>query len=88
MPFAGFMAADVVAGRLDGRAEEMTVGELKRALVEVKKICSDVLCMDCPFGKRNEYTGFRYCPLETAKRSRESRFPFEWEIDDWKEDSK
>lgn len=66
----------------------MTIEELKRALVEVKKICSDTLCMDCPFGKRNEHNGFRYCPLETAKRSCNSCLPFEWDIEDWKEQEK
>ncbi|MBR5874524.1 MAG: hypothetical protein IKY90_07330 [Oscillospiraceae bacterium] len=47
----------------------------------------DTLCVDCPFRKKNEYTGFPVCPLGVATRAFEAHYPCQWEIDDWEEDS-
>lgn len=65
----------------------MTIDQLKRALVEVRGICVDTLCVDCPFRKKNEYTGFPVCPLGVATRAFESHYPCQWDIDDWEGDS-
>lgn len=51
----------------------MTIDELKRALVEVKRICTQEHCHSCPF-QTNAYK----CKLRLL--------PIEWDIDDWMED--
>lgn len=58
----------------------MTIGEIKKALVELSDFCSrSISCNICPFAERNEYGEFDACRL--------GRIPCYWHIDDWKEDS-
>ena len=53
----------------------MTIDELKRALVEVKRICTQEHCYSCPFKISTNKCGLRLLPIE-------------WDIDDWMEDGK
>ena len=54
------------------KTNKFTISDLKRALVEVKRICNGYkFCNGCPF-KGN------LCRLND---------PYDWNIDDWKEDS-
>lgn len=75
MPFA--TANVLVDSRLEGRTEEMTIEELKRALVEVSTHCKNYPlpeCYGCPFADSD---GF--CNLTSH--------PAYWDVDDWEEDS-
>lgn len=59
----------------------MTIEELKRALVEVKKICTDSNCCDCPFGY-DAGVGCVVCRLSNDEE--EMWLPLAWDVDDWK----
>ena len=64
----------------------MTIDELKRALVEVRKICTDSDCCNCPFSSKDTTnTGVVMCRLSDDEC--EMFTPLCWRIDDWKEDS-
>lgn len=55
---------------------DLTISDLKRALVEVKRICAERGgCGGCPFG--NEKSNF--CPITDR--------PDLWNTEEWKEDS-
>lgn len=62
----------------------MTIEELKRALVEVKKICTDSDCHDCPFGYD---TGLGCVVCRISDDEQEMFLPLAWDVDDWKGDS-
>ena len=64
----------------------MTIDELKRALVEVKKICREhESCSNCEFSLcLNSKFGVYSCKL--APSFDDACIPDEWEIDDWKEE--
>ena len=62
----------------------MTIEKLKRALVEVKRMCAErTFCDDCPFGE--DYTDRHICKLSPKLYS--SMLPCKWDVDDWKEES-
>lgn len=62
----------------------MTIDELKRALVEVKQICSERdYCGDCPFGL--DMSDRHICKLSPQLYS---ATPEKWPIGDWKEKAK
>ena len=55
-------------------AKMFTIDDLKRAMVEVKKICQQrTQCDGCPFDRPCAST----CPM--------NYLPCDWMIDDWKE---
>ena len=61
----------------------MSIEDLKRALVEVKRLCAErEYCYDCPFGK--DYSDRHICCLSPQLYT---PTPENWPIDDWKEDS-
>lgn len=61
----------------------MTIDELKRALVEVRKICRNNLsCWNCGFRK-----GYDSCPLARIDNAGNPFMPEDWEFDGWEEDS-
>jgi hypothetical protein len=64
----------------------MTIDELKRALVEVSELCANVKCSSCPLAKRDE-ANVPYCPLIENEDGIRHDYPYEWDVDDWKEDS-
>lgn len=60
----------------------MTIDDLKRALVEVKRMCTDRDdCYGCPF--ELDMTHMHICKLSPQLYS---AIPEKWPIDDWKED--
>lgn len=62
----------------------MTIEELKRALVEVKRICTERdNCFGCPFGK--DMPDRHICKLSPKLYS--DMIPSRWDVDDWKDDS-
>lgn len=63
----------------------MTIDDLKRALVEVRDICTNSGCVNCPFHKNIGYSNLIVCPLTETKYGADISFPSEWFIDDWKE---
>lgn len=65
----------------------MTIDDIKRALVEVKELCANGCCVKCPISKMNEYTGIPFCPLNETEDGFDIRSPYDWDVDDWKEDS-
>lgn len=61
----------------------MTIDELKRALVEVKRLCTErSSCDGCPFER--DMKKIHLCKIAPTV---ESAIPEKWPIDDWKEDS-
>ena len=55
----------------------MSIDDLKRALVEVKRICDSnpsVFCDGCDFSDK-----YGFCNLRGG--------PFNWDVDDWKEET-
>lgn len=63
-----------------------TIPDLKRALVEVKRICMDSACCNCPFANKDTTkTGVVMCRLSDDEY--EMSTPLCWEVDDWKEDA-
>lgn len=65
----------------------MTIDELKRALVEVRKMCKDRQCVNCPLHKIEPQSNIPYCPLYENEDGITVGVPVEWEIADWEEDS-
>ena len=64
----------------------LTIDDIKRVLVEVKKICTDSDCSNCPFSSKDTtITGVVMCRLSDDEH--EMFTPLCWEVDDWKEDS-
>lgn len=63
---------------------DLTISELKRALVEVKRICKErESCVDCPFSNPYSRTvSCKLCDLFLVSRVP----PMDWDIDGWKED--
>ena len=65
----------------------MSIEDLKRALVEVKKICTDSNCCDCPFAR--QYDSPACCVVCRLSDDEYEMFtPLCWDVDDWKEDVK
>lgn len=65
---------------------DLTISDLKRALVEVKELCAHTRCVVCPLHKTEEGTTFPYCPLYEDMYGMAVQYPNMWDIDDWKED--
>ena len=65
---------------------DLTISDLKRALVEVKELCVRTECNACPLHKTEKGTIILYCPLYMNMDYEVVMFPFMWDIDDWKED--
>ena len=63
----------------------MRIEELKRALVEVSELCVNVKCSSCPLAKRDE-ANVPYCPLMETEDGINLHEPYEWDVDDWRED--
>lgn len=63
----------------------MTNDEIKRVLVEVKKLCEHTKCVACPLHKAEKGSNIPYCPLY-ENMDGITVYPANWEIDDWKED--
>lgn len=61
----------------------MTTDELKRAMVEVKKICNKYACCKCPFHKPGG--GVVYCAMNPYDEN--LGYPACWDVDDWKGDA-
>ena len=53
---------------------DLTIFDLKRALVEVREMCIHGECYTCPFKVNTCHCKLLFLPVS-------------WEIDDWKEDS-
>lgn len=64
---------------------DLTISDLKRALVEVRELCANVKCKSCPLAKRDD-AHVAYCPLVENERGFRFEYPVEWDINDWKED--
>lgn len=64
-----------------------SIVDLKRALVEVKELCGNIRCKDCPFHKTDE-ANIPYCPMHEDEEGTNINHPEDWIIDDWKEDGK
>jgi hypothetical protein len=62
----------------------MTIEDLKRALVEVRGLCRQYHCAECPI--QMEYCGDEYCPLMETEDGFDVHFPKDWAIDDWEDD--
>lgn len=62
----------------------MTIDELKRALVEVSKICLYSSCCDCPFRDDTD-DGRVLCRLSDDEN--EMFVPLCWSVGDWEEES-
>ena len=61
----------------------MEISELKRALVEVKRICTVSECCNCPFSSKDTtIAGVVMCRLSDDEY--EMFTPLCWEVDDWK----
>ena len=65
---------------------DLTISDLKRALVEVRELCARVKCTDCPLKKCDD-ASVEYCPLVENEHGFRFEYPVEWDIDDWKEAS-
>ena len=52
----------------------MSIEDIKRAMVEVKKICDKHRCYECPFSNPD----YDICRL--------NRPPLNWAIDDWEDE--
>lgn len=63
-----------------------TIPDLKRALVEVKKICDNNRCVNCPFHKTDE-ANIPYCPMHEDDDGISIHQPAFWVIGDYEEDA-
>lgn len=63
----------------------MTIDELKRALVEVKRTCINTdRCIDCPFGwQYDNPAGCVTCRLSSD--TEEMFLPLAWDVDEWED---
>lgn len=62
----------------------MEISELKRALVEVKRMCAERdYCYGCPF--EIDLPDRHICKL--SPKMNNTVLPEDWLVDDWKEDS-
>lgn len=60
----------------------MDILEIKRALLEIKKICgNNHHCSTCPISKQSKY-GFAFCPLHEDGKGLEIYSPRCWDIDE------
>ena len=63
----------------------MKIAELKRALVEVHRICAERdYCYGCPF--ELDMPDRHICKL--SPKLNNDMLPCAWDVDDWKEDEK
>jgi len=53
--------------------------------VEVKKICDNNRCVNCPFRKMDE-VGLPYCPMHEDDDGNDIHQPAFWVVDDYEED--
>ena len=65
---------------------DLTISDLKRALVEVSEWCANTKCSSCMFAKRDD-ANVPYCPMVMNEDGIRFDYPYEWDNDDWKEDS-
>lgn len=66
---------------------DFTIADLKRALVEVREICKETNCINCPFHKMDE-ANIPYCPMHEDDDGISIHQPAFWVVDDWEEEGK